>query len=414
MDQGKPGYINQQKGSVTLIVSFILIIAIGLITLIGSRSSLYDIKIQTNEYHYKVAFEAAQYGLQQGIAYLTQNYPMVPTSSNTAGWMYGTPKWSACSGTDTTVPCGDGTTAVYGSTMLAYKNVPNLIAPSKSGVNLSVHFLTKSNSGSPYTKPLVKVIAVVTANSGRAQSIVTQEVKGKDLFFNVAPTPLSATGNVALTGNFNAWGNTIDGSVFSIWSGQAVMPLSGSASTYDITQSSGQYPNKTAILSHDTVNTGDIVENDPDFPTDLFYYLFGVPKSQYSKVMENSSVYANCNSVNSSTTGLIWITGDCSLSNSNGSQIGSSSLPVMLIVSGQLKVSGNMHLYGGVYIRDVSSGVDITGTIDIHGIIAVDRSLDLGSGTVNVNYDADVISNLNSAGGTFVYVPGSWNDALSQ
>lgn len=406
----------KQKGMVILVVSLVLVIATTIITLMGTRSSVFEIQTQTNEYHHKLAFEAAQFGLQQGIAYLEQNYALVNNSSVTGGWLNGTPNWTACSGTDTSIPCGDGQTAIYGNEMLVYQNVPNLLTLSTfPQASFTVHYLTENDGGtnSPADKALIKVISVGSAAQGTAQTIVQQSVKGKNLLYNIAPSPLNATGNVSLTGNFNAWGNMYNGSPFTVWSASSVMPMKGSSATYDVSVSGGQYPNNSNVLSQGSTNAGDVVENDPGFPSDLFFYFFGVPKAQAEKIKDISKVYANCSNLGANSSGLIWITGDCKISGSNGGQIGSADLPVMLVVTGEMQVSGNSHIYGGLYIRETSPRIKLTGTIDVHGLIAVDTDLELGAGTFNLTYDEDVLNNLNNTGGTLATIPGSWNDALS-
>ena len=412
----KLGYFTKsQNGITTLIFAIFLIIAISLVTLLGTRSSIFDIKIQTNEYEQKLAFEAAQYGLEQGVAYLSKNFSMIRNSTDPNGWMTGTPKWSPCTGTDITLPCGDEKTALYGSETLAYKNVNNLVAISTvPGVAFSVHYLTQKDPilGNPPPFPLVTIIAKGLANNGRAVSIVQQSIRTKNIFANQPNGPILSNGNVLGTGNINIWGAETNGDVLSIWSKGATMPLSGSAVTYDVTVPTGQYPQTTSILSYDTTNGGDIIDNDPNFPPDLFYYMFGVPKSQDTLIKNISTVYDNCTTLDSSSSGLIWITGNCKLNNSTGPNIGSLENPVMLIISGELRMSGTISIFGGIYLRDSSPNVTIVGTINVFGFLAVDKDIDFGGGDVNFVAQETVLNNLQNNLARFAYIPGSWNDAI--
>lgn len=404
----------KQKGMSTLLVSIILLMAAAIITIYQSRNTIMNIKIFTKEYNHQLAEEIAAAGVEQAISYLSFNSVLVGSNTG-SGWLASPAKWSPCS--DAVIPCGDGTTAFYGNEMLVYRNVTNIQNPTNiAGTALTVHFLTPNDggTGAPAELPIVKVIGVATADNGNALSIVRRTVRAEGLFNNSPLTPLTINGNATFVGgNFNVWGNStgLNGSSpLSIWSGGNVMPLSGSAETYNVASVNGTYPSTTQTLSNSTTDGGDIVDNDPNFPSDLLYHFFGIPKSEISTIQQNASVVAGCGGLNANSSGLIWVTGSCSINGSNGGQIGSQANPVVLFVDNAFSMSSNTHFYGMIYITDNSPSVSLTGTVDIHGALVVDKVFNKGAGNVNLHYDPTTLSNANMNGSTYNYVLGSWGD----
>ena len=79
-----------------------------------------------------------------------------------------------------------------------------------------------------------------------------------------------------------------------------------------------------------TTYQGIDISADPAFPCDLFEFYFGVPKSQYTIVKNTATVLDDCSSLDSSSTGVYWISGESCMIGSNA-VIGSVDAPIILI-----------------------------------------------------------------------------------
>jgi len=43
----------------------------------------------------------------------------------------------------------------------------------------------------------------------------------------------------------------------------------------------------------------------------MFEYLFGVKTADYAQIKNQATVIANCDGLNTSSSGLYWVTGNC-------------------------------------------------------------------------------------------------------
>ena len=94
----------------------------------------------------------------------------------------------------------------------------------------------------------------------------------------------------------------------------------------------------------------------------------------------------------------------------NGGDIGTPELPVILIIDGDLIMSGGPKIYGVVYVR--GSITRATGQATIVGSLIAEEGVDFGAGTYTVIYDPETISNASNLG-VPGFVSGSWRDWLS-
>lgn len=118
-----------QSGAVTLVMALVLLTAMSVLTLAGARIAINKQRITANTAHAQHAFYTAEAGIDNAIAYVRANHTRV-ASTDTYGWLHASssPKWQPCSTSLTAVPCGDGTSNLYGSDWQYYGPVPNLAA----------------------------------------------------------------------------------------------------------------------------------------------------------------------------------------------------------------------------------------------------------------------------------------------
>ncbi|MGH8462449.1 MAG: PilX N-terminal domain-containing pilus assembly protein [Stenotrophobium sp.] len=116
-----------QRGAISLVTALVFLIALSLITLVGSRIAIVESRIAANNARSNAAATAADAGLQAAQMYLAANRKLV-TSSGVGGWLSSgaTPQWTSCSASSSAPPCGNGSQNLYGASWQYYGPVPNL------------------------------------------------------------------------------------------------------------------------------------------------------------------------------------------------------------------------------------------------------------------------------------------------
>jgi len=119
---------------------------------------------------------------------------------------------------------------------------------------------------------------------------------------------------------------------------------------------------------------------------------------------------SNCSSLDGNSSGLIWVTGSCSLP----SVVGSSTDPVVLVVEDSLSLTGNTVIYGMIFVRSSSNSATMSGrgNVTVFGSVLVEGSVNVNGGVTVVYSDAitQAINN-SSAFNKLGRVPGSWLDS---
>ena len=151
---------------------------------------------------------------------------------------------------------------------------------------------------------------------------------------------------------------------------------------------------------------------DPVFPCDLFHTFFNEVETAYESVKSSfTQVLEDCSTLDETSSGLIWISGDtCSL---NGSTLGSPDNPVVIVsAAGLTRITGNVTIFGVLYIfdgEDPTAEFTGSGTAAIYGALIVDAEMSKFTGTVEVVYAEDVLIEAADQGG-FGAINGGWRD----
>lgn len=167
----------------------------------------------------------------------------------------------------------------------------------------------------------------------------------------------------------------------------------------------------------------DIVDDDPDFPDDLFYYTFGVPREDRQILKDMAQIissthpdakYASCDDLKPEDSGLFWSEEDCKIQNKTGG-IGTPHRPVVLISEGYVTMNADAKMFGVVYVYE--NGMKLNGGAQIYGAVVGDpppgEDFD-GSGTGDnaIIYDQQVLNRV-AISPDFQRVaplPGTWTD----
>jgi len=103
----------------------------------------------------------------------------------------------------------------------------------------------------------------------------------------------------------------------------------------------------------------------------------------------------------------LWVQGDATLADI---ELGTSAEPVVLAVDGRLSLGASMRITGFALARSLQWNGAASGSAWLRGAAMVAGDAQL-SGTPQLVYDAQVLNTLNRLTGSFVKVPGSWKDA---
>ena len=375
------------SGFVTLTVTLIVIVMVILVSLMTGRILVGDKRISANELRYREALANAEAGIDAAMA-------------------------DTASGGIAALSVSDGQSTFP-------------IAISGATVSRRLTTLTLTSSAGSNTLRLIDFTST-GLSQGISEGVVT--ISQQALFVKVVPgapdAPLTLAGGMAVSGNFMVVANPNGGGrgvPLSVWTDQNVDLTNGSGSTCGQQEWADGTCN-TNTYSEKGNKQSDVLDSDPNFPSDLLRYVFGVPSdsghvAQSMQTLESRAVavLTSCNSLNSSSTGLYIIDGNC---NPAGT-IGSQAAPVVLLIrNGNITMNGNIVIYGLVFSYDSAPGsapnydFKMTGGATVYGAVGSTHQVGNSNGTYNAVYDAAALSNIQNTApfNTLVRVPGSWRD----
>ncbi|MDO9141335.1 MAG: hypothetical protein Q7U38_13545, partial [Methylobacter sp.] len=138
----------------------------------------------------------------------------------------------------------------------------------------------------------------------------------------------------------------------------------------------------------------------------FFGMFFGRTKAEVrAEASENNKMLASGVSL-ANQNGLVWVNGNASLNNTN---IGTATKPVILIVDGELSLTGG-NIYGVIY---VTGELKIAGNPVVRGSIVSENGPNTGAGTLTLVYKpwgGDGTASPPFVEGTGAIIAGSWRD----
>jgi hypothetical protein len=150
--------------------------------------------------------------------------------------------------------------------------------------------------------------------------------------------------------------------------------------------------------------------------SDFFATYFGAPSDAIQGSVAhyyNNSASTNYSGTLAGMTGTsIWIDQIGGTATINGSiTIGTADNPVLLIVNGNLSLSGNVTINGFVFVIGTNDITSLTGNVTINGGMATTDTLNM-TGSIQLVYNSTIIDNLQNQSSMLYYakVPGSWKD----
>jgi hypothetical protein len=361
----------KHKGAAILLTVVLLLIMVTLVTLYTGKIQSFEHQILLNTQNQKWAYASSKAGLNQGLAILNVN--KVLSNVEVAGSL------------------DDNSTFI----------------------------ISAISEDLPSNRKLVTIESRGKSADGLAKATVTEQALVYPILINPPPAPLMVRYGFNSAGEFEVATNP-DGlgiaAPLSLWS-EALVNLSGTSHHSCMLTEFNQGNCSTHSYSNHSIKLSDIADSSASFPADILSYLFNIPSSEWIQLQQQSDfVFANCDSLDIGSWGVIWIDGDCEVSAST--QIGSDSEPVILVVfDGNVEFHSNVALYGLLFSFKPASSIK---TLDINmqsasavfGAVVANYQLGINSALTRVVFQADVMQQLQLSTKLqrVARVPGSWHD----
>jgi len=412
-----------QKGMATVFVAVVVLVIMTIMVLFAARVGVFDQRMAANEARYKEAFAIAEAGLNHASERFEAEFNRLYDGSTTAS------------------SAATLNTIVANSTIAANTEIDGT-APE---ANEPYYTATIVDSGNNFNGvPIFTVIGTGVGSDGTGTATVQRQFTMAHVFGGLVPdVPVIVGGAVGTGGNFNVVANpdgANEGVPVAIWSNDVIAASAASATChaefYDGNNAQCSNPSgNTENISRGTNPASDItvydpaypdlLPNDPNFPDDLFNFVFGVPLAEWqvkrNEAASNNQLVTDCSEIIAlgadagSEHPLWWVDGPCDIT---GGTLGSVDAPIILVIEdNELKGSGNAVINGIVYLFDNpdeagTPSAALTGTMEIVGSLISDVGGNAMDGSYSVVYDPNLVGSFVSNGNsyTFAWVPGSWRD----
>lgn len=358
-----------QSGAATLLMSIILISSMTLIILFAASYGIMQQKISSNSYRYLQAYEASEAGLEFAIPYLDQNRATI-LANPVAGYI-----------------------PVYTNSA-----TQNVVLGNNSRFSIT------------YTNPiannynLIKITVTGLSDDSSSSLITTQLVQYDSFLMTVPTSSLVAKGSVILSGSSQVINTSTNNNITS-------------GSTITIQGSGNTVTSNPLVSSTSSGLKSDVTQNNSTIAamtnTEMFTSYFGVDQTSFKNNVDhyyNNNSNTNYNSVlDGKTNTIIWIDQTAGEARIDGNTvIGSVTQPVLIVVNGDLRLSGSATIYGLVYVVG-GTQTDAIGNSEVVGALVNAGDLKL-SGSAKLTYSANVLNAIQQNIGFFAKVPGSWMD----
>ena len=464
-----------QRGVATLVVAMVLLIAATFLTFFAARIGIQEQRMAGNDARQKEAFETAEALMDRAKTFLDVNSVAFDSTWTSLMTVCSGTDLPCGNGTEAVF---DGTWRSVRVSMLPASGLGESGSQALAGLSGEAYYVTRDPAAVTGGSQPVVLVARGESDDGTGSAVVRQALRRVFTVQPGPIPPLTApavglSGSFHLVGNPNAaltpedlvdiTPDTCDvppaNPLFlSIWTEQDFNTLVNGTGSWDICQkqlfttnaavfeesltlgdpssnntdcflgntTSGcgcqslEDPTLNICRSQNFSNSSDpnklmacgIKDNDANFPTDMFAWLFGASPADVKASADQ--VLSNCGTLTTASTGLIWVTGDCS----PPGDVGSRFAPAVLVVEGELTFGANTQFWG-LAVANESPKVKLNGGFTIHGAMVVVDEVNpatnfQGSGTYNAIYDPCVFAAIFNNDDFVEYAPveGSWSDQL--
>lgn len=396
-----------QRGVATLLVSLVVLTTITFISLYTARTVLMEQKISTNEYRSRLAFEAAEAGIERAISFITDGRD--PDDDNLLS-CHAIHQGDCGAGRDTDEFLFDSDSDGVPDT-----NTFNLLDSNNRVISSVTVSLVNADAGDIVA---TEIIATGRSDDGAASRTVNEIVAMVHPLPNTPENPLTTQGTVVIGGSatvHNPEGNS------TIWSGGDVdLGSNNSTSTKIANPASANYPDclGDSVNSCDLVQASDryiasldIIEYDSSLSNlseaEFFENFFGRTPEVYRKTIVKTEIDIaagdDINQIHLATGDIIWVEGDVTISgltigctvavtgSNECEDVGGTMDPSTLIINGDLTLSGGPQFYGLVY---VAGNVNISGNATMHGAVVTQGAATNTTGSLDIYYNSDLLEDI--------------------
>jgi Tfp pilus assembly protein PilX len=437
-----------QAGAASLIVVMILLFVVSMVAAYSSRTLIFEQKISANQQRSTRALESADAGLQWALSMLNagrttaacslsadpadtsfrDRYLVIddatghirPRKRSTGEDLYPTcvyngSAWTCdCPSDAAPAVAGPGGDGIFPAFRVRFRRVcTKPSAPDTAcadPLRASVVHIDVNGCTSPSEDCLKFVNGKPADGESRATLHVIATLK------SALPTAPAA----ALTAR---WGVDVGASSLGVFnnepgsSGVTIHRGGGVNAVFDA--SSARLFGPTGTPGANTISAPDNALHDLT-PGRLFESTFGLREAAYRE--QPAAVIVDCSATCNTATvraralmnpgRVLWLTGNGGLALDGSDDIGTPTVPVVLVVDGNVTFGGSGKVHGLVYVRTQGPGHIWTaagGATVIRGAVVTDGKL-TGTPTADIVRDSDILRRLRTTTGSFVPLPGSWRD----
>ena len=435
---------SKQYGAVTLLTAVVLLISITLVSLLTAKTVLVETQMTADNYRTSQATAAASAAMDQAFAYF--NAGGLDQRNNATGAAIADelvdhtgpgaePNAASCTMPVTTafpLTLTSGAQTTYAQ--FYFNNTDDNACDCQSMISKDID--GDGDGDCMGTSATNMTRALVTAKGWSddctAVRTITQCVGTFDIFDSgeglqqpfVSKAGVGVFGNAKIINRYNnssIWSGGVD-AVHGASYGTYLRPSGTESADYTSAQldSEDENANTQMVSNRDTGNGIDVITDDPTLAnkttsttnlTDpaqnqFFDMFFAQTKSEIKNAAASVNQLLSAGTNPAGKTGLIWVDGNTALH--NGDVVGSPTQPAVLIVNGDLDLTGGP-IYGVIY---VTGELRITGNPVIRGSVVSENGPNTGSGTLTVVYKPWSGDNQSPAfmAGTGAIIAGSWKD----
>lgn len=419
----------------TMIAVMLLLFGTSIAVFYLNRNQVFDQKSSANQLRATIALEMAEAGAEWATGMLNRPYDMHPnctfdTTTNVSFRRkyvqinYADPAAIAAkTSLDIAVAANVRpgcfiTNGALNCTCPAANTGDATLAPTPAAPGFSVSFAPVAGDAHSVEVTSIGCTALdsactaTTAANADATATVKTILKLRPLLRAAPASPLTCGSSCNLSGSFTV--ENVDSATngITINSGGAVTGAAGA-----ITSIPGA-PSVNSLVSGDE-SLSTLANADATCSNDrIFNAYFGSSLEQYMASPATKSITCSSASDCGSKVSQAYSDGwrsyyfpiGLQLNNSsNIASLGSRADPVSIVSPSQIKINGNMDIYGLVFSNDADYGDLGTGSSNIHGALVSCKDF-ASNGNGSVTYDPDALRNLQASSALMVRIPGSWRD----
>lgn len=414
----------RQRGGSTLAVVMLLMLVMTLTAAYLQRSLVFEQKTSLHQYRATQAAEAAEAGLEWGLAMLNasrvdercmpqaagvrlQERALILADVHEGGFV---PAFDA---TKSGAPaCRRDTTGWQCGCPLNGRSTPPEAPDNALHPGFRVEFSGVAGDDGKSLPSVVRLVAHGCAHVGAAfcadsaaaepgHATVSVQAALVPALAAVPPAVLTAGGDVDFGGDPVGVHNADPGSALLVHAGGSFIAPSARLSPPAGT------PVASALLEHDQLLAAHSVEQ-------LMSTYLGMPLATFSHLPGVATLHCEAGCASALHSGLaagvrmFYVTGDLSIDDDD---IGTMAEPVALVVNGNARLGPGVRITGFLFARSLQWQAGSGGNAWLHGAAVVAGPALIG-GAPDLTRDAEALNLLHVLTGTYTRVPGSWKDTL--